>query len=270
MKLHRTCYQIIGGFLFLIFVVTSSGQGQSGWVDSDEYKSKVGLELMIPSFDDMLGSEFPTSALLIYTQISLSEKAGLKINVPISHFSSSFADMSETGIGNPYLGIIFYDINPDLDLDLGLRLPLASEDNFGLTTGALIENYNLGIYSPETFSVTSNLKYCWKEESGLIIKMGGGPDVIKPKDQDTELLANYYGQVLYGPDDFMVGIGITGLVIVTESDLSFSERSIHDLGITGSIDFNSVQTGAYLRITLDDDLNDEINFVLGLNLTVLL
>lgn len=274
MKKSTDQYQFLLALITLVFAMNATCIGQSVWVDEGERRSEVGVELMIPSFDDFLGTEFPSSAISIYGRALIGDAVSLKVSLPISHLSVDEGE-SETDIGNVYLGFEFYDLSSGLNIDLGLRIPTAPDDGSGLLTGFLLENYNLGIYMPETFSLSSNLKYRQQSETGLVVKTGGGPDLLIPTnngeflDRKTELLLNYYGQVLYGTDNFSIGGGIAGLLFVTEENLSFGDRTLHDLGIMGSYSFDSAKLDAYIRFPIgEDEFDDILDFVLGLNLTL--
>lgn len=259
----------------LLLLLNSTSVAQSIWVDAEESKSLIGAELMIPAIDDMVTTEFPTSVVLLYSRIRLNDAVSIKVDLPISHFSVD-GDLSETDIGNPYLGIGLHNMTPGLSLDMGVRLPFAPknkltepESNLGLITGALIENHNLGIYMPDTYSLTANFNYRWESDTGLILKVGGAPDLIVPNgDFDNEFLFNYYGQILYGGSDFNIGAGLTGLYLTTEEGISNGDRTIYNLGLLGSYNFDAVKLGTYLRVPLDDDINDILNFVLGLNIAL--
>ncbi len=265
-------YQRLIGIVALLLVLTKTSGAQSVWMADDEVKSAVGFEVMIPSIDEIFGSEFPTSVFELYGIIELNANISAKLSLPVSHYSTSnsFAgDISETAIGNPYLGVVIREASENLDVELGIRLPFAPDDNTGLVTGLLVENYDFGVYLPETLSFSTSLKYHNENESGLIVKGGGGPDIVKPSNGgDVELLLNYYGQALYGMNKLGVGVGFTGLLIVSEADLSFGDRTVHNFGITGSYNVNSSVIGAFISVPLDDDLNDTLNFVMGLNLTL--
>lgn len=257
---------VLSTILFLILTFSNNSRAQSVWADDTEKGSSFGLEFMIPSIDGSLDAKAPTSVSVLYGNYLIKALISLRINLPVSHISSG--DLSETDIGNPYLGVKMHDVTSGLDIDIGIRLPLApGEENAGLSTGLLLENYNLGVYIPETFSITTNMKYYWKSEGGLILNVGGGPDFVLPRrDADNEFLFNYFGKVMYGNDELQIGAALTGLLIITEETLSFGDRTIHDLGILGSYNFGTLSTGAYLRVPLDDDLNDTLNFVSGLNI----
>lgn len=273
-KILSIKYGIVVLILLLTFGIHSKSEAQSVWVDKDESKSAVGIELMIPSLTDEFSTEFPTSVFVLYGSFWASDQIRIDVDLPVSHVSAGDGDLSETDIGNPYVGVGFMNADKEVAVDIGIRLPFAPNSdvsnpnaNVGLFTGALIENYNIGKFAPETFSITSQVKYRYRNASGLILKVGGGPDVIfPPDDADAEFLLNYYGQLLYKSEDLRIGAGFTGLLIVSEEDLSFGDRTIHDLGILSAYDFGAMEAGAYLRVPLDEDIGDQLNFVLGLNL----
>lgn len=274
MKKLTDQYQFLLALITLVFALNATCMGQSVWVDEGDRRSAIGIELMIPSVDDFLATEFPSSAISIYGRALINEAVSLKASLPISHLSEE-GGISETDIGNVYLGFEFHDLSPGLNIDLGLRIPTAPDNGFGLLTGYFLENYNLGIYMPETLSLSSNLKYRQQSETGLIVRAGGGPDVLIPSDdgdgvfdRKTELFLNYYGQVLYGTDNFSIGGGLMGLLFVTEEDLSFGDRTLHDLGIMGSYSFDSAKLDAYIRFPIgEDEFDGFVDFVLGLNLS---
>ncbi len=278
MKKVRCFKHITVLILLFVLVIQFKSDAQSVWVDKDERASAIGLELMIPSLADEFSTEFPTSAFVVYGRIWASEVIRIDVDLPVSHVSAGDGDLSETDIGNPYVGVGFINSENEVFFDIGIRLPLApnlsvSNPNasIGLFTGLLVENYNLGKYAPETFSISSQVKYRYQNSSGLIVKVGGGPDVIfPPDDADTEFFLNYHTQLLYGSQDIRIGAGFTGVLIVTENNVSFGDRTIHELGITSAYDFGSVEAGAYLRVPLDESINDQLNLVLGLNLFIAL
>lgn len=277
-KIFSIKYGTLTVILLLTCGIQIKSKAQSVWVVKDERISGVGIELMIPSLADEFTTEFPTSAFVVYGRFWASDAIRIDLDLPVSHVSAGDGNLSETDIGNPYVGVGFMNSENEIFFDIGIRLPFAPDlsvsnpnASVGLFTGLLVENYNIGKYAPETFSISSQVKYRYQNSSGLIVKVGGGPDVIfPPDDADTEFFLNYHAQLLYGQNDLRIGAGFTGLLLVSESDLSFGERTIHELGIISAYDFGNVEAGAYLRVPLDEDISDQLNFILGMNLLVAL
>lgn len=255
-----------------IFMVAFSCHGQSIWNETARKSSKAGFELMIPSFGSLYDTDFPTAAALFYGEFLFGGGAGLKIDVPLSNasFANSFIDESETAAGNPYLGLIYYNDNTGIDLEFGLRLPLAPDDNFGLFTGMATENYDTGMFMTETATLSSKLNYRYRNDEYLILKVAGGADfIIPPNGLENELFLKYSGKVFYGPEKYKIGAGFTGLLIATEAGLSFGDRTIHDLGLMSSYQTDRNVISTYLKLPLDDNDIDLMNFVFGLSWSVL-
>lgn len=255
--------------LVMLFTMTFAGYSQSVWFESPANESLVGIEAMIPSFEDGFGFESPSSAYYVYSHIPLNSNIALQLDLPVSHLSVSD---SETAIGNPYIGIQTIS-KSDLKFDLGIRLPLAPDDNIGILTGTFIENYKVGPFVPNTFSGIANIHYRYDAESGFSLRLDGGPEVLFPGEGGGELFLKYGGQILYNIDQFTIGTGIIGRLVATEDELTFSERSINSLGFTGAYDFGTVNFGSYVEIPLNDDAStfslgeDFLNAVIGLNLS---
>lgn len=64
--------------------------------------------------------------------------------------------------------------------------------------------------------------------------------------------------------------GITGRAWITQSDLSFDERTLHQLVLGGHLNVGQVQLGAQYRHWLDSNVNDDVNYVFGLTVGVVL
>lgn len=263
----KSLYALFGTAM-LLFSVHGSAYGQSIWMQ--EYtgnQSRIGLEAMLPSIDDP-ATDAPTSAWYLFGQFPLSDNMSLQVDLPVSHYSTEedFGDLSETDIGNPYIGIKLQE-SESVDLDFGIRLPLAADDGVGLLTGILIENYRIGAFAPETFSVVGALHYRYANDSGLIIRVGGGPEYISQKDVDGELFLEYYGQLMYGTGDVTFGGGLVSRMIITQEDLNLEERSLSSFGLSATYEGDGFRPGLYLQLPLDDDINDALDFIIGLNLS---
>ena len=155
------------------------GLSQSVWVPEINYDSKAGIDIQIPSFD---GSEadFPTSVVYFYSHYALSEKYTLKLELPLSMLSAD--NSSDNAVGNPYIGININSDQSNLGADIGIRLPLAPNNFEGLITGLLIKNHDFAPFIPEAFAFVADVKHNYRNDSGLMINTGGGPQIIYSDD----------------------------------------------------------------------------------------
>jgi len=228
-------------------------------------KQLLALKLCIPSLY-IANGEDPIFAAYLYSHIPISEQFTLQFDLPISYLNGVGHGI---GIGNPYVGLQYGSVNSGIKVDLGLRLPLASDNGTSLA-GFVSDTYNVTPFVPNVFGIISNIHYRYEAESGLILRLGGGPELVVPDEGDEDLFVKYYGQLLYGVNDFTFGAGITGRVITTLQGLSFSERANHNLGITGSHDFDKATLGAHLYFPVDDSftgIEDLVDYVFAVNVT---
>ena len=67
-----------------------------------------------------------------------------------------------------------------------------------------------------------------------------------------------------------ITFGLTGRALITENDLSFDQRTLHQLVLAGHLNVGQVQLGAVYRSFLDPSVNEDVNYVFGLNVGVVL
>lgn len=190
---------------------------------------------------------------------------------PFVSYNSDFSD-SEFAFGNPYLGVMLNNSDQRYFLEAGLRAPLASDEKLGtLFTGVFSDYDRAEAYFPDMFSISLKNTYLEKNDSGFILKLMGGLSFWIPtndNNDETEILVDYSGHAGYEGSKVQVLGGITGRLITTEDDLDFIERTIHQFGVFVRYKSNKVQPGLLLKLPLDDDFNDIVNFVLGLNVLI--
>ena len=257
--------------IFTLLILASlpfAGQAQSIWLDEPTNTSQVGIELMIPSYDDF-NPEGAAFASYLYTHLPVSNKLALEFDVPVSHFSDGGGE-SNFAIGNPYVGIE-YQSSASTRWEFGVRAPAVTEYENALITGFDVENYKVGPFIPDAFSIVTNVHHYTINTNGFGYKIGGGLEGLIPTEGngDSELYAKLYGQLLYAVDDHLtLGGGVNILGIATSSGGSFADRTVPNAALSASYDFGKFELGGYLERSLDDDINDFLNFTGGLNLRV--
>lgn len=263
MKRIFKLFSLKNGCLLLLFLILPLlGYSQSIWIKQPETETTIGLESVIPAFEGD-GYDSPTGLLFVYANIVLAHDVNLQVDLPVSRLGNS-----DTGIGNPYLGIEFSVPDKNLKFDLGVRLP-AFDFSLASGLGVVLQPHRVGTFWPDGVTITVNADYRYGTGPGFFFRVGGGPVLIFPDSfDDGELLLKYYGQLLYNINQLTFGGGLVGRASVTAGGLTLEERTLHSVGLLGSYDFGMLNAGAYLRRSLDDALNDALNFVAGLNLAV--
>lgn len=264
--------------LGLSFVLVLPSMAQSIWLG--EYRQRsLSVEALKP---DLNGTDetFFSSALFLSGRTPLSPKFHLTADLPVSHFGFDSdiggTDDSETGIGNPYVGLEYGEIGAPLYGEFGVRIPLASDDNAGLVSGMSSDLDRWEAFFGDVLSFNGAANYIYQlPNSGLSVRLRGGPNLwIRTNDNetlegldDTELFANYSAQAWYDAGRLNLGTGVTGRAIITD-DGDFGERTAHLLGFSVIGDFHKVRPGLHFRLPIDDDLNDVMDYAVGLSVTV--
>ena len=256
----------ISSLLVMLFLMTSSGYSQSVWVEEPDGNSEIGIDFRIPSFDgfDVEGITF---ANYLYSNVVISNNIMLQLDLPISHYSNGGGE-SNFGIGNPYVGFQFRSADASTRFDVGVRLPLQNDLEQAHTTGFVTENYSIGAYFPEATTLVLNIHYRYNNSSGLGFRLGGGPELIAVNEGDTEVFLKSYAQLLYKIDNTTFGGGVNSRWYATADGGTFSDLTNYNLGISGSREWDTFTTGAYIEVPLSDNISSSLNYIVGLNLSI--
>lgn len=249
--------------------------GQGSWVRTGGGERSFGLEYQKPSFE---GNEYSffTSVLIFSGEFPVSEGITLEAELPFAHAGidpPSASPSSSQVLGNPYVGAVFRGEDGSGSFRVGARLPLARElgdDDFATGVGVLSDQDRLERFPPDVLSILGLGERRSALGTGLTVSLRGGGSVMTPTSGggDTE------GYLLYGAgieapmEAIRLGAGLTGRMIVTESDLGLGERSVHQVAFFGRLDRGRVRPAVQFRVPLDDDLGRVLSWVLSLGLEI--
>lgn len=265
-------------------LIPASLPAQSIWLDH-RHHSTINLEVLIPNFknDDSGTITSSNSGWVVFpsVRLPLSRKIHFVGELPLAsgHYevkSTSFninRNQSETAIGNPYIGFEFSTPQTPVFAELGIRLPLASSDkDLSMTTGLLTDFDRLEAFFPKVLTITTMVNVHQIDQSGFALRVRGGPSLLintdNEFDDDTELFIGYSAQAGYESERLSFLGGVTGRAILTEPNLNFSERSVHQAGFAASAGIGKLRPGLHLRLPLDENLKDSLDFVLGFTLGI--
>jgi hypothetical protein len=244
---------------------------QSNWTEQ-HYKSGVGLEILKPSFESGEGLTFLTTTSYLSGRFALSENTMIEAELPISHVgvSSDYGGGSETALGNPYVGILTSGSSTFVGR-FGVRIPVASsEDYSALAVGILSDFDRFEAFTTDVVTGTASFGTRHRPSENFEFEWGAGPVLLvstEDIDERVELFAQYRAQAMYIARSFSFGAGFSGRGLITEGDLDFGQRTIHQLTVMGTANLSGFHPGLYMRIPVDDDLSG-LNFTLGLHLTI--
>lgn len=128
-------------------------------------------------------------------------------------------------------------------------------------------------FTPEILTATAKINYRKKNVSNLFVRLRGGPALFLGTEEfgeDADVFLDYSAQMGYeGFLLYLIG-GISGRFSATSDDGAIGDRSIYQLGAAANLVLGNVRPGILFRLPLDEDLRDDLDLVLGLQMSVLL
>jgi hypothetical protein len=250
---------------------------QSIWLEPHGERV-VYLEILRPSFSDGDEVAFPTSAWYLATRIPVSDKVALVGELPFSYAKVEYEllDESQSGttIGNIYAGLEFGGGESNVMGEFGIRVPLASDEGDGALASqlGLLGDFvdRAEAFTPDILSIHGAVNYRVLPVNGLGVRLRLAPilwvDTEGNGGDTVELWALYSAQFWYNGEKFAVGGGFSGRAWLSEDLDNLGDRTLHELGLMGSVNLGQFQPGAQLRVPLDEDLKDVLDLALVLSL----
>ncbi len=255
---------------------TAAANAQVNWM-SPLHEPGVSLEISKVSFDADQHLSFFTMQYTLASRIALNERTFFLLEAPFAHagYKNKYAyyapdqySYSQTSFGNPYIGMESSFPGSSLIFQLGLRLPLATYDNWGaLGFGYLAARDRWEAYFPKLTTIEMGFGFRDVRAGQNRFQFLLNPTVMVPEHGDAELLADCNAEFWLTSQKVRTGFGLTGRFIATESG-SFSERTEFLAGVSLSATVGRFHPGVHLRVPFDESVQDVINYTYGLNLTV--
>jgi hypothetical protein len=284
--MHTRSSKIVAGVAFLAvsLLPVSSACGQSAWL-SPERGNHVAVEILKAKYSDIQDVSFSTSVWYLSGQWQVTPVVALVGELPFSRFDVKVSGYdAETMLGNPYVGAIFTPRRSPAVIELGMRIPALTEERFIDNPDAAVNGWYTDADRWEAFYPDL-----------LPLRLRGGMDISTPgsaanvlthfrigptlwiptsSDYDTEVFIDGVAGVWFEPTIYQFGITFSSMTVLTESDLSFSERSEFQMGFAANATFGNLRPGVHMHLPLGNKgllyTGELVDAVFGLNLTVLL
>ena len=254
--------------LFISLLVTGNSYwslGQHFNLESATYAtSTIGLKSCIPLIKNNRYNEI-SKASGIHTLYGLfALKKDLSIYVEIPFIIAKDKYKTQTGIGN--LAIVMrgsVNESNNSHVSIGAYLPTVGHESLKQDIGLRSNVYRLTQFIP-AFTIYTNYSYANPSDRKGIFGVEVGPEILLP------------GAVLLhvgakGGNKFNVlwlWAEYNGLLLVTGSGISFSERVIHQLVFGTQLKLGKVNPGLFYTLPLDNIRVDDSNGALGFKIEV--
>lgn len=250
---------------------TDDVHGQSVFLSRND-ESLVTFELTKVEFDGGSDISAVTSASFIGFRVPLSTGATFVADLPVAVFDADGVD-AEIAVGNPFVGVEVPLGTEQVSFRLGGRLPVAPENNTATIVGLYDRVERLGSWLTRSVPVQGIFSYQnWNRVTGLVIRFAAGPELWIPTEDgvDSDVVALYNAQFGYATEQFTLMGGFGGLLVLSEEDANLGERSLHQATVSISLLTGNVRPGIHLRLPLDEDMTDTVDYGIGLNVAVVL
>lgn len=228
------------------------------------------FDIAKPSFDSE-GDGFFTLSMLPSVRIPVGP-VRITADFPFAFYSPESDDASQA-IGNPWIGLEFGKLGGPFTFQAGARLPLADgeDDLEPLIVGAYSDWDHAEAWLPDVFSFGAAAVYESHQESGLVASARLGLNAISYSDDywsdtDSDVMASYGVRIGYDRARVMVAAALTGRLMLTADDGEDSD--LHQVGFEGGYRFGKVMPLLGLRVPLNGELKDAVNYVFTIGIKV--
>lgn len=253
--------------LLLTLALTGSALATNSWLNP-KYKPGIQLELNIPSFNiDYGSSERSARSVMISAYVGVSQNTRLVLEVPWQRVAINNGynlDITESGLGNIYLGAVWSRPGSSELIEIGVRAPLVNEDGFATAYAIYTVPDRLEAYLEEATSGRVAFGYRYESAEQLTVKFLAGPTVLHINDSDAEVLLDMRFESWMDRASFFAGGAFVARFVLTDEG-EFADRLTSQMMFAGGLKFGSFQPGLNLIVPLDDDVSEVVDIVYGAN-----
>jgi hypothetical protein len=249
-------------------------------------RSKAGVELAL-SKPFLKGGDFGAASSLLTARFTVpAGQASLFAEWGVSHGSAGFdyyaydsyggvswvhTTESGTTTANLALGVAFGKAEGTSG-SFTFSVPVAHEsDTNGIGTAVAVSGDpdHPERFVPHVWSTEGAVRFARRLESGASagIRIAGVVMGYTEAGGNTDLYSRYaaFGSVPAGPVE--LGAEVSGMAIITQGDLSLSERTFHQLTISAGLPHTGAAPHLFVRLPLDHDLSEVVRATAGIRVS---
>ena len=234
---------------------------------------QLSLRFQRPNFEGVDGLSAFSGAYDLMVNTPIGEKISLLVELPFSSFSVN--GFSEISVGNLFVGLQSrpgqYQFQASKsNITYGVFLPIAGEDASFI--GSVANFYEFQKYFADILTLYFNYSYqsIPMGSEGAFFGLEIGPNLFIPTsgDEDVELFLHYGLSGGYQLRQLAFLAEFTGLFIVTGDLDSFTDRFFSAINLGAQWTHGMVNPGIFYNLYIDEDLQDEVNGVLGIRINI--
>lgn len=252
--------------------------GQSLWIPRDG-KQALMVELLRPSLEG-IDAAFLSPAIFVSSRLAFSSNFTFVGEIPYSHHKSTQTgtdfdgneitiEESSSTIGNIYLGVEGAVTSSPIFGELGVRIPLTSEDEgFAQFRGLVSDVARWEAFYEDAVSIQAGFNLREVTPTHVAYRLRLSPTLVIPTEGglDSELFAIYAWQIGYEGRVVRVGGALGGRVLLTENFGNLGERSTNQFEFHADFGPWKIRPGFELRLPLGE-LSEAVPVVLGVSIS---
>ena len=216
------------------------------------------------------GADFELSNLALFATaaVQIGDGTLAVVEIPLSRADESVSGPdAETAMGNPYIGVRTAATEATgVRWSLGVRIPVASDASGATGVGlAGSASDRFEAFVPDLFAIDVAGRYigALSDIAYMSGRLGAVGDV--PTDEgDPEIFLLYGAKTWIDSQGLSAGLGFSGRYLLSESDWSFGDRTLQELGFWAEYAFGSVRPGIRLQLPVGEQMSDFVDRVIGI------
>ncbi len=239
-----------------------------------DHSRYLAIEFLKPNYDLEVEPTFFTSAVFFSMRLPLDNWLGLKAELPFAHADfDTPGDEAQNMLGNPYLGLEIWKRNSHISGEVGIRFPLAQDDDdpdFGAaaTVGFQTDMVKrIEAFTSNIVPVTASLHYHYSFPSGINLLFQSGVSYIihQSRDEQSGWFILYGTQVSYEINRFTLGGGLAGRKWLKADN--GNKPNILEITLSGNAKVDHFIPGIEFKIPISNELLEgQLDSVIALNL----
>lgn len=216
-------------------------------------------------------AELGFASMVLDARLTVPVGTGTSLFFQSGLASAAIGSIRSTTLGNLSVGAAFGDPSRTFG-SLSVTLPTAQEfgeDDFATGVAWLNDFEHPEAYLPDLYALDGTVAGTRHSMSGATLRWWVSGVVVGSREEgtDTEFLTRYGvgGSVQVG--QARLGADLSGYALLSETGLSFSERTVHGLGVRLGLPGVSGRPEIFVRAPLDEALSDMIDATVGIRVT---
>ncbi len=251
-----TCYAIALAALTNVALCTGELTAQALWVDRNTGRA-VEFSFARPVLEESDQALLSGTARFAGT-FPIRGTTLVRVELPVAR--ADFGGVSETMIGAPYIGVVGGAPDGDVRYQIGIRLAPRESDRWSAAMVGVNANYEqFEAYLSEFVGLRTSVQFGRVSKGGLLAQVRLGGTLLIPTGadgSDREAFVDYGARVGTETARGFLIADVSGRMLATAPDLSFGERTVHFVGLSGGIAVGQVTPAVEVRFPIDDEFNN--------------